>query len=70
MKKLRFAIQVVMVMAAFPVLFIVGVTHHEPKPIDQQIKMEEPIGIDKSTGLKYQGFGLIGIIKYYNVISI
>ncbi|MEO6668743.1 MAG: hypothetical protein ABIN36_04665 [Ferruginibacter sp.] len=67
MKKLRFAIHVVLLMAAFPVLFIVGVTHHQPKEVDQPINKETPV-TERSQGATYQGLGLISIIKYYNII--
>ncbi|MFT3911915.1 MAG: hypothetical protein QM737_20995 [Ferruginibacter sp.] len=49
MKKSRFAIQVFLLVAAFPVLFIAGITHHENKidRNDADVKKEEPVSIKK-----------------------
>ncbi len=45
MKKLRFAIQIIVLIAAFPVLFIAGITHPVSNPCPEKEKNEEAVRI-------------------------
>jgi hypothetical protein len=64
MKKLRFAVLVVVLMAAFPILFIAGIRGPKSKTEKQDVKDEVPVTIKKDSEVKNVSVCRYGVFPY------
>ena len=64
MKKLRFAVLVIVLMAAFPILFIAGIRGPKSKTDNQDVKQEAPVTIKKDSEVKNISLCPYGIFPY------